>query len=72
MNSYSSKLLNFVTRGPVIAMELMGEGAVSKWRDLIGPTDCAVARQDAPTSLRARFGKGKTDADKHQANMSVQ
>ena len=55
---FFSNLLNFMTRDPIIAVELIGEGAVSKWRDLIGPTDSSMARQEAPTSLRARFGKG--------------
>lgn len=58
---FLDKLLNFITRGPVIAFELMGEGAVSKWRELLGPTDSALARQQAPTSLRARFGRDGTE-----------
>lgn len=53
-----SNLLNFVTRGPVIAFEMMGAGVISAWRELLGPTDSAEARQVAPQSIRARFGKG--------------
>lgn len=62
---FLDKLLNFVTRGPIIAMELMGEGAVSRWRELCGQTDSAIARQEAPTSLRARFGKDGTENAVH-------
>ena len=53
-----SQLLELVSSGPVIAMELMGESAIAKWREVIGPTDCAVARSQAPLSIRARFGTG--------------
>jgi len=53
-----SQLLNFVTRGPVVAFELMGKDCVSEWSNLLGPTDSAIARQEAPNSIRARFGKG--------------
>jgi len=28
-----------MTSGPVIGMELVGESAVKKWRDLLGPTN---------------------------------
>ncbi|KPP73842.1 Nucleoside diphosphate kinase 7-like [Scleropages formosus] len=53
-------LLKFVTSGPLIAMELMGEEAVSVWRKLLGPTDSDAARKEAPESLRARFGTDGT------------
>ena len=48
-----------MSSGPIIAFELIGDGAINSWRTLIGPTDSAVARSEAPTSLRARFGTGK-------------
>lgn len=48
-----------MSSGPIIALELIGEGAINNWRALIGPTDSATARSEAPTSLRARFGAGK-------------
>lgn len=53
-------LLNFITEGPVIAMELMSLDAINRWRNLIGPTDCAQARSEAPNSMRAKFGKDNT------------
>lgn len=53
-------LVRYISSGRVLAMELMGPGAIAKWRQLIGPTDCNVARQEAPQSLRARFGTDKT------------
>lgn len=63
----TSNLLQFATSGPVIAMELMGDEAVSVWRKLLGPTDSAVARNEALSSLRAQFG---TDGTKNAAHGS--
>ena len=47
-----------MTSGPIIAMEIMGEDAVNRWRQVLGPTDSAVARSDAPGSIRAQYGTG--------------
>ncbi|GAB4823297.1 hypothetical protein N2152v2_010343 [Parachlorella kessleri] len=41
-------------------MELLGTDAVSAWRQLLGPTDSGLARQQAPGTIRARFGTDKT------------
>ncbi len=48
-----------MSSGPVLAMQLMGENTVTAWRELLGPTDSARARSEAPRSVRARFGTGK-------------
>ncbi|CAH1782163.1 unnamed protein product [Owenia fusiformis] len=53
-------LLSFISSGPVIAMELMGDNAIGKWRDTLGPTDSSIARSAAPMSIRARFGTDNT------------
>lgn len=53
-------LISFITSGPVLAMELKGSNAVTRWRSLIGPTDSLSARREAPSSLRARFGTDNT------------
>lgn len=58
--SFFNALIGFITSGPVIAMELMSTDAILKWRDLLGPTDSAQARSDAPTGIRARFGTDNT------------
>lgn len=49
-------LVQFVSSGPVVAMELIGDEAISTWRKLLGPADPAVARKEAPQSIRAQFG----------------
>ncbi|KAK5870258.1 hypothetical protein PBY51_024910 [Eleginops maclovinus] len=53
---FFNNLVQFVSSGPVVAMELMGDEAISIWRRLLGPGDSAVARREAPESVRAKFG----------------
>lgn len=47
------ELLEFITSGPVVAMEWSGESAVSVSRDLMGATDPKAA---APGTIRGDFG----------------
>lgn len=68
---FFDQLLNHITSGPVIAMELMGENAISKWRNILGPTDCAMARTQAPSSIRAKFGKNTTQNACHGSDSPV-
>lgn len=51
----SSNLVQFLSSGPVVAMELVGNEAVSVWLKLLGPVDAATAQKEAPQSVRARF-----------------
>uniref|UniRef100_A0A673CWN0 Nucleoside diphosphate kinase homolog 7 n=1 Tax=Sphaeramia orbicularis TaxID=375764 RepID=A0A673CWN0_9TELE len=53
---FFNNLVQFVSSGPVVAMELMGDEAVSIWRRLLGPADSATARKEAPHCVRAQFG----------------
>lgn len=46
-------LVTFMTEGPILAMVLEGDGAIKRWRDLMGPTDAAKAGKD---TLRGQFG----------------
>ena len=48
-------LVKFMTSGPVMVMALEGEGAVEKYRKIMGATDPAKA---APGTIRAVFGEG--------------
>ena len=59
LNSVFSALLDFVTSGPVVAFEIVGENAVAAWNEAVGPTDPSAARKSAPTSIRAQYGTGK-------------
>jgi nucleoside-diphosphate kinase len=50
---FFKSLTSFMASGPVIVLALEAEGAIRKWRDLMGATDPAKA--DAGT-LRKEFG----------------
>ena len=54
----TSALLDYITSGPVVAFEIVGENAINAWREAIGPTDPSEARKTAPTSIRAQYGTG--------------
>jgi nucleoside-diphosphate kinase len=47
-------LVNFMTSGPVVVVAIEGEGAISRWRALMGPTD---STQAGPDTVRGRYGK---------------
>jgi hypothetical protein len=53
-------LVGFMSSGPIVAMELVAEGAVAKWRKLVGPTNSTTAKAEAPNSIRAHFGTDGT------------
>ncbi|XP_077440168.1 nucleoside diphosphate kinase homolog 7 isoform X2 [Vanacampus margaritifer] len=52
-----NSLVQQVSSGPVIALELVGDEAVSVWRNLLGPSDAAAAaHKEAPQSAQGHFG----------------
>jgi nucleoside-diphosphate kinase len=51
---FFQSLVAFMTEGPVVLMILSGEGAIQKWRDLMGATDPAKA---AAGTIRKDFGQ---------------
>lgn len=61
-------LVDFMSSGPVVMFELSGVDAISAWRALIGPTNTAVARKDAPRSIRALYGTDGTRNAAHGAD----
>ena len=50
---FFGELVEFMTRGPVVLMCLEGEGAIAKWREVMGATNPAEA---AEGTVRKRFG----------------
>lgn len=40
---FFAPLVEFMISGPVVIIALEGEGAIQKWRDVMGPTDSAKA-----------------------------
>lgn len=57
--------ISFFLSGPVIALALERENAVKTWRNLMGPTNTLKAREEAPQSLRARYGTDGTQNATH-------
>jgi nucleoside-diphosphate kinase len=55
-----SDLIQLITSGRIVAMELSGDKAISKWRSIIGPTDSEKAKLEAPSSIRGLYGTNKT------------
>jgi nucleoside-diphosphate kinase len=51
--SFFPELLQFITSGPVVAMEWSGESAVSVCRELMGVTD---PKKAAPGTIRGDYG----------------
>ena len=57
-------LVSFMTSGPVVCMVLEGEGAIARWRDLMGPTDSTAAPKG---TIRGDFG---TDIERNASHGS--
>lgn len=49
-------LVAYMSSGPVLAIVLAKDKAISYWRELIGPTNTLKARQTHPDCLRAIYG----------------
>lgn len=62
---FCSPLIDFMTSGPAVAMEIMGTNVTQKWRELLGPTSTAEARSTAPNSIRAMYGSDDTKNAAH-------
>ncbi|CAE7235494.1 PGM1 [Symbiodinium sp. CCMP2592] len=54
------KLVEYMTSGPVVIMELEGVNAVKVWDKLKGPTDLKKVNKEAPQCLRSLFGMDPT------------
>uniref|UniRef100_A0A0B7BLA3 Nucleoside diphosphate kinase homolog 5 n=1 Tax=Arion vulgaris TaxID=1028688 RepID=A0A0B7BLA3_9EUPU len=49
-------LVAYMSSGPIIALMIARDHAISYWRELIGPTNTLKARQTHPECLRAIYG----------------
>lgn len=61
---FFNDLVKFMSSGPVVALVLEGEGAIKKWRDLMGPTNSLQAPKG---TLRGDFG---TDVEQNATHGS--
>ncbi|XP_074981719.1 thioredoxin domain-containing protein 3 isoform X1 [Caretta caretta] len=48
-------LLEHMTSGPTLALGLIRENAVQRWRDLLGPKSLEEAKEKSPASLRSEY-----------------
>ncbi|PFX23757.1 Thioredoxin domain-containing protein 3-like [Stylophora pistillata] len=62
-SEHFDQLVEFMTSGPCMTLLLskggdsdVGDGTIEYFRDLIGPKDVNIAKEEAPTSLRALYG----------------
>ncbi len=65
-----ASIIEHVTTGPVIAMEVRQENAVNSLRALVGPHDPEIARQLRPNTLRAKFGLDRVKNGVHCTDLS--
>lgn len=62
---FYDELVQYISSGPIVAIELAGLDAIVKWRQIIGPTNVEVARREKPNSLRALYAKSTTQNFAH-------
>lgn len=51
-----SSLMDNITSGPVVVLEVLGENAMDQLRKICGPSDVEEAKMNYPASLRAVYG----------------
>ena len=59
---FFGELVDFMTSGPVVVQVLEGEGAIAKYRDVMGATDPSKA---APGTIRKEYAKSIGENSAH-------
>ena len=54
-----NQMVEELSSGPCIALEVSGDDAHGTFRELVGPSDPEIARHLRPHSIRAKFGEDK-------------
>eukprot|EP00051_Salpingoeca_urceolata_P013476 m.169275 g.169275 ORF g.169275 m.169275 type:complete len:538 (-) comp17802_c1_seq3:45-1658(-) len=64
---FFDNLVEQISSGPVkpLVLSKSGDDAVAAWRKFIGPTNPEAAKQEAPESIRAKFGTDVTQNAVH-------
>lgn len=63
-------MIDQLSSGPAVALEVRQDNAVEKLRKLCGPYDPEIARKLEPTTLRARFGLDRVQNAVHCTDLS--
>jgi nucleoside-diphosphate kinase len=72
---FFGSLVKYMTSGPVMVLALEGDGAIKRWRDLMGATDPAKAdpgtiRKDLGQSVEANATHGSDAPETAQAEIA--
>lgn len=59
---FYGELVDFMTSGPIVVQVLEGEGAIAKYRDVMGATDPKEAKDG---TIRKLFAKSKGENSSH-------
>ena len=62
-------LIEHLTNGPCIVMEVRQENCVAAFRELCGPHDPEIAKHLRPNSIRAKFGEDRVKNAVHCTDM---
>merc|ERR1712130_370156 len=62
---FFDELIGFMISGPIYALKLRGTNGIKKWRDLMGPTNFEVAKEQSPNCMRALYGSSMTKNASH-------
>ncbi|KAG6797823.1 nucleoside diphosphate kinase 7 [Apis mellifera caucasica] len=50
-------MVNYIASGPIVTLELIGDSAITRWQEVMGPEDSKEVIAKAPSSIRALYGK---------------
>eukprot|EP01004_Peranema_trichophorum_P005670 NODE_4521_length_1155_cov_57.561047_g4003_i0.p1 GENE.NODE_4521_length_1155_cov_57.561047_g4003_i0~~NODE_4521_length_1155_cov_57.561047_g4003_i0.p1 ORF type:complete len:355 (-),score=42.92 NODE_4521_length_1155_cov_57.561047_g4003_i0:90-995(-) len=56
---YYRDLIQHMIQYPIVALYLVSEDCISRWRKVLGSSDPAEARVSAPLSIRAKYGTSR-------------
>uniref|UniRef100_A0A3B1JPL4 Nucleoside diphosphate kinase n=1 Tax=Astyanax mexicanus TaxID=7994 RepID=A0A3B1JPL4_ASTMX len=62
---FYQRLVEFMSSGPMRAYILAREDAITRWRELMGPTKVYRARYTSPSTIRAQYGLTDTRNTTH-------
>ena len=70
---FFGELIDFMTEAPVILLALEREGAVAKWREVMGATDPAKAEEGTVRKLYgANIGRNASHGSDSDANAAIE
>lgn len=65
----AKRMIDQLSSGPCVALEVRQDDAVEKFRALCGPYDPEIARKLEPNTLRAKFGSDRVQNAIHCTDM---